>query len=78
MTGPGWCLVGDAGYHLDPVVARGAKAALVATRILRDRIASDGRVVGASLVGLTEQRDTELAEEWDEAEQICQPAPVGS
>jgi hypothetical protein len=35
-------------------------------------------VVGASLAGLTEQRDAELAEEWAEAEQICQPAPVGS
>ncbi|HET6209671.1 MAG TPA: FAD-dependent monooxygenase [Jatrophihabitans sp.] len=78
MSGPGWCLVGDAGYHLDPVVARGAKAALVATKVLRDRIAEHGRVVGASLAGLTERRDAELAEEWAEAEQICQPAPVGS
>lgn len=76
MSGPGWCLVGDAGYHLDPVVALGTRAALVAARLLRDRVAEAGDVAGAVLTGLTEQRDAALAEEWAEAEQICQPEPV--
>jgi 2-polyprenyl-6-methoxyphenol hydroxylase-like FAD-dependent oxidoreductase len=83
MSGPGWCLVGDAGYHLDPVIARGTKSALVAARILRDRIAAVGGVDAAApdaavLDGLTEQRDAALAEDWTEAEEICQPEPAGT
>jgi 2-polyprenyl-6-methoxyphenol hydroxylase-like FAD-dependent oxidoreductase len=78
MSGPGWCLVGDAGYHLDPVTARGTKSALVAARILRDRIAEIGGVDGALLGGLTEQRDAALEADWVVAAELCQPAPVGS
>jgi 2-polyprenyl-6-methoxyphenol hydroxylase-like FAD-dependent oxidoreductase len=78
MTGPGWCLVGDAGYYLDPVTARGTRAAISTVRLLRDRIAAAGGVRGAVLDGLTEQRDAALEEDWMEAEQICQPAAVGS
>jgi 2-polyprenyl-6-methoxyphenol hydroxylase-like FAD-dependent oxidoreductase len=78
MSGPGWCLVGDAGYHLDPVTARGTKSALVAAQILRDRIAELGRVDDADLAGLTEQRDAALEQDWVVAEQFCQPAPARS
>ncbi|HEX8092777.1 NAD(P)/FAD-dependent oxidoreductase [Jatrophihabitans sp.] len=83
MSGPGWCLVGDAGYHLDPVTARGTKSALVAARILRDRIAEiggiDGTLLDGTLLdGLTEQRDAELEEDWVVAAELCQPAPVAS
>ncbi|MBV9820725.1 MAG: hypothetical protein JO144_00660, partial [Actinobacteria bacterium] len=78
MTGPGWCLVGDAGYHLDPVTARGTKAALVTARILRDRIAELGTVDGARLGGLTEQRDAALEADWQVAAHLCQPATVAS
>jgi len=78
MSGPGWCLVGDAGYHLDPVTACGTRSALVAARILRDRVAEAGAVEGAVLDGLTEQRDAALEEDWAEAEQICAPAAAGS
>ena len=76
MSGPGWCLVGDAGYHLDPVTARGTKSALVAARILRDRIAEVGRIDGGVLDGLTEQRDAALEQDWVVAAELCQPAPV--
>ena len=76
MSGPGWCLVGDVGYHLDPVVARGTKSALVATRLVRDRIAHAGEVRSAVLDGLTEQRDAAMEEDWELAAQMCQPAPV--
>ncbi|HEY0166785.1 MAG TPA: FAD-dependent monooxygenase [Jatrophihabitans sp.] len=75
MSGPGWCLVGDAGYHLDPVVARGTKAALVAAQLLRDRVAAAGEVRGAILEGLTEQRDAAMQPDWELAEQACLPAP---
>lgn len=70
MSGPGWCLVGDVGYHLDPVTAQGTRAALVTARILRDRIASAGGVPGADLTGLTEQRDAVLEPDWEYTEQI--------
>jgi 2-polyprenyl-6-methoxyphenol hydroxylase-like FAD-dependent oxidoreductase len=82
MSGPGWCLVGDAGYHLDPVTARGTRAALASVRLLRDRVALAGAVglAGAdgALAGLTSERDAELDEDWAEAEQICAPVPAGS
>jgi 2-polyprenyl-6-methoxyphenol hydroxylase-like FAD-dependent oxidoreductase len=78
MSGPGWCLVGDAGYHLDPVTARGTKSALVAARIVRDRIAEIGGIDGTLLDGLTEQRDTALEDDWVVAAEICQPTSVAS
>ncbi|MDQ1742258.1 MAG: hypothetical protein QOE23_597 [Pseudonocardiales bacterium] len=78
MSGSGWCLVGDAGYHLDPVTARGTKSALTAARILRDRIAELGGIDGDRLGGLTEQRDAALEADWLVAEELCQPAPVAS
>lgn len=78
MSGPGWCLVGDAGYHLDPVTARGTKSALTAARILRDRVAEIGGIDGGRLGGLTEQRDAELEADWLVAEELCLPARVPS
>ncbi len=78
MSGPGWCLVGDAGYHLDPVTARGTKSALTAARILRDRIAELGGIDADRLGGLTEQRDAALEADWLVAEELCQPVPVAS
>ncbi|MBB4962614.1 flavin-dependent dehydrogenase [Micromonospora polyrhachis] len=73
MSGPGWCLVGDVGYHLDPVTAQGTRAALVTTRILRDRIAAVGRVTDVDLTGLTDERDAALETEWAYTEQIVAP-----
>lgn len=73
MSGPGWCLVGDAGYHLDPVTAAGTRAAVVTARMLRDRIAAAPDVAGADLTGLTEQRDAALEEIWSYTEQIVAP-----
>ena len=32
--GPGWALVGDAGYHLDPLAARGVTAAVASAELL--------------------------------------------
>jgi 2-polyprenyl-6-methoxyphenol hydroxylase-like FAD-dependent oxidoreductase len=83
MSGPGWCLVGDAGYHLDPVTARGTRAALITARLLRDHVATAGgtdRLAGeaAALDGLTELRDAALEADWAEAEQICAPVPAAT
>ncbi len=80
MSGPGWCLVGDAGYFLDPVTARGTLAALKTVQLLRDQVAEAGdlsrAVASGALDRLTEQRDAALASEWAESEQICAPAPA--
>jgi 2-polyprenyl-6-methoxyphenol hydroxylase-like FAD-dependent oxidoreductase len=71
MSGPGWCLVGDSGYHLDPVTAQGTRSALVAARLLRDRVAVAGGPGVADLGGLTEERDALLEVDWGETEQVC-------
>lgn len=67
MEGPGWCLVGDAGYHLDPMSALGARAALTTVKLLRDRVAATGEIPADpdAYRGLTEQRDALLAAEWE-------------
>ncbi len=72
MAGPGWCLVGDAGYHLDPMSALGARAVLVTVRLLRDRVAGIGKITASpdAYRGLTEQRDALLAAEWDFTQRI--------
>ncbi|MEU7869448.1 NAD(P)/FAD-dependent oxidoreductase [Dactylosporangium sp. NPDC049140] len=37
-AGPGWALVGDAGYHKDPVMAAGITDAFVAAQLLADAV----------------------------------------
>lgn len=66
--GPGWALVGDAGYHLDPLAARGTTAAVATAELL-------ARAITASLGGQQPEsvayaeyhaaRDVALAGEWD-------------
>jgi 2-polyprenyl-6-methoxyphenol hydroxylase-like FAD-dependent oxidoreductase len=72
MSGPGWCLAGDAGYHLDPMSALGARAVLTTVKLLRDRVADIGQIATSpdAYRGLTVQRDTLLAAEWDFTERI--------
>lgn len=82
MTGPGWVLVGDAGFHLDPMSALGAHAVLSTVRLLRDRVAEHGAVTGApdAYRGLTERRDALLGAQWDLTERIIgsyAPTPEG-
>jgi flavin-dependent dehydrogenase len=65
MAGPGWCLLGDCGYFLDPLSALGTKAALTAVRLLRDRVAEVGTLRDDGLhEGLTTQRDALLEAFW--------------
>lgn len=66
MAGPGWALVGDCGYFLDPLTALGVRAALVTVRLLRDRVADAGGVLTPGLhAGLTAARDSLLRAEWE-------------
>jgi len=67
MTGPGWCLVGDSGFHLDPMSALGAQAVLSTVRLVRDRFADLGRVSDRpqDYADLGPRRDALLAREWD-------------
>jgi 2-polyprenyl-6-methoxyphenol hydroxylase-like FAD-dependent oxidoreductase len=66
--GPGWALVGDAGYHLDPMAARGVTATLVSARLLaealRDVIAGHSSWKDA-LNGYHRMRDEQLLSEWN-------------
>jgi flavin-dependent dehydrogenase len=66
--GPGWALVGDAGYHLDPLAARGVTAAVASAELLARAIvdAHGGSVPETTAFGrFHAERDEILAPEWD-------------
>jgi len=66
--GPGWVLVGDAGYHLDPLAARGVTAAVASAELLAAAIveAHGGSVAEATAFARFQaERDEILAPEWD-------------
>jgi flavin-dependent dehydrogenase len=78
--GPGWALVGDAGYHLDPLAARGTTSAVLSAELL-------ARAILVSLGGeqpeeqafgrFHAQRDEQLQKEWDVSyTAIMRPAPT--
>jgi flavin-dependent dehydrogenase len=57
-VGPGWALVGDAGYHLDPMGARGMTAGVAAATLLAEKI------VAGDLPAYAAERDALLEPEW--------------
>ncbi|MFN8526384.1 MAG: NAD(P)/FAD-dependent oxidoreductase [Chloroflexota bacterium] len=66
--GPGWALVGDAGYHLDPLAARGTTAAVAGAQLLADAIVSylaGDSPEPAAFERYQAERDRVLASEWD-------------
>jgi flavin-dependent dehydrogenase len=66
--GPGWALVGDAGYHLDPLAARGTTAAVLSAELLAEALTASigGRVpAAAAFARYHAERDRQLATEWD-------------
>lgn len=66
MAGPGWCLLGDCGYFLDPLTALGTRAALTAVRLLRDQVIRVGSLRAEELhQGLTQLRDAQLDAGWE-------------
>ncbi len=66
--GAGWALVGDAGYHLDPMAAKGVTAATVSARLLADAICtafSGNTTFEAALCQYHQERDRQLVNEWN-------------
>lgn len=72
MTGPGWCLVGDSGFHLDPMSALGTRAVLTTVRLLRDRVVRLGRISDApqDYADLGDLRDAALERDWEFTRQV--------
>jgi flavin-dependent dehydrogenase len=58
-SGPGWALVGDAGYFKDPITTHGLTDALRDAELLSDAVLTDlgGASPGAALIGYEETRD---------------------
>lgn len=76
--GPGWALVGDAGYHLDPMAARGVTAAVVSARLLADAIleAMTGQSsLESALREYQQKRDKQLAREWSITHSVVTKGP---
>jgi len=64
-VGPGWALVGDAGYHRDPITGHGITDAFRDAELLAD--AADtmlrrARAERAAMAGYESQRDAAIAE----------------
>jgi 2-polyprenyl-6-methoxyphenol hydroxylase-like FAD-dependent oxidoreductase len=78
--GPGWSLVGDAGYHRDPITGHGITDAFRDAELLADALVaalSDGVPEAAALAGYQEQRDRALADTFAITEALCRfPAPT--
>ena len=78
--GPGWALVGDAGYHLDPLAARGTTAAVLQADLLSQAIRSHlgGERPEEQAYGrFHAERDRQLQQEWDVTyTAIMRPAPT--
>ena len=77
--GPGWALVGDAGYYRDAVTAYGMSdafrdAELLATAI--DRALRDAAEEATALAGYQQQRDRSLAEIFEITCQLAAYPPV--
>ena len=77
--GPGWALTGDAGYHLDPLAARGTTAAVLQADLLAQAIRA--HLGGAqpeeqAYAHFQAERDRQLQKEWDVTyTAIVRPAP---
>jgi flavin-dependent dehydrogenase len=78
--GPGWALVGDAGYHLDPLAARGTTAAVLTADLLSQAIARHlgGEQPACAAYGAYHaERDRQLQQEWDVTyAALVRPAPT--
>jgi len=64
-AGPGWALVGDAGYHRDPITGHGITDAFRDAELLAeaaDAMLRQAEVEGAAMARYESQRDTAIAE----------------
>ncbi len=78
--GPGWSLVGDAGYHRDPITGHGITDAFRDAELLAEALAAalrGGVPQAQALRDYQEQRDRSLADTFAITEALCRfPAPT--
>jgi 2-polyprenyl-6-methoxyphenol hydroxylase-like FAD-dependent oxidoreductase len=73
-SGPGWSLVGDAGYHRDPITGHGITDAFRDAELLADALAAtvvDGVPEREALADYQRQRDRALAETFALTQSLC-------
>jgi 2-polyprenyl-6-methoxyphenol hydroxylase-like FAD-dependent oxidoreductase len=78
-AGPGWALVGDAGYHRDPITGHGITDAFRDAELLARRLgpALAGEIAEAvALAGYAADRDRALLPIFDVTDQLAQFPPV--
>jgi 2-polyprenyl-6-methoxyphenol hydroxylase-like FAD-dependent oxidoreductase len=77
-TGPGWALVGDAGYHRDPITGHGMTDAFRDAELLARRLgeALRGTPEDAALAAYAQERYRALAPIFDVTWQLAQYPPV--
>jgi 2-polyprenyl-6-methoxyphenol hydroxylase-like FAD-dependent oxidoreductase len=78
-TGPGWALVGDAGYHRDPITGHGMTDAFRDAELLARRIGDAllGTPEDAALAAYEDERYRALAPIFDVTWRLAQYPPVG-
>jgi flavin-dependent dehydrogenase len=71
--GPGWALVGDAGYYKDPVTGLGISDAFIGAQLLSDAVVSSLGTAGLddALRGYHERRDALAADLYDITHQFA-------
>jgi 2-polyprenyl-6-methoxyphenol hydroxylase-like FAD-dependent oxidoreductase len=77
--GPGWALVGDAGYHKDPITARGISDAFRDAELLADAIdasLSAGVPMQEALAEYEQKRNKAALPTYEEACQAAAFAPI--
>ena len=77
--GPGWALVGDAGYHKDPYMALGICDAFRDAELLASAVEeglSGRRALVDALAGYEERRNTEAIQLYRQNAQLAQFNPV--
>jgi flavin-dependent dehydrogenase len=78
--GPGWALVGDAGYHKDPITAQGISDALAGAELLAEALdlgLSGRRPLAEALAGYQRQRDAAVLPMYELTVQLAglEPPP---
>jgi flavin-dependent dehydrogenase len=78
-AGPGWALVGDAGYHRDPISAHGMTDAFRDAELLAtaaDRMLVDPSAEGEAMAAYQEERDAALARTFALTRQLAAFPPL--
>ena len=78
-AGPGWALVGDAGYHRDPITAHGMTDAFRDAELLAiqvDRVLSGSASEGEALAAYQHERDVSLARTFALTRELAAFPPV--